>query len=115
MANFIEELFYHNIDPQARMVRNGSNLQKQLGLLSDYEEQLTRTLKDDERKMVLAFVNAVSEVQAESQLDIVNAVSEVQAESQLDSFMVGFRLGARFVFDTFVDGTAPYCDLSENN
>lgn len=100
MANFIEELFYHNIDPQARMVRNGSNLQKQLGLLSDYEEQLTRTLKDDERKMVLAFVNAVS---------------EVQAESQLDSFMVGFRLGARFVFDTFVDGTAPYCDLSENN
>ena len=100
MANFIEELFYHNIDPQARMVRNGSNLQKQMGLMSDYEEQLTRTLKDDERKMVLAFVNAVS---------------EVQAESQLDSFMVGFRLGARFVFDTFVDGTAPYCDLSENN
>ena len=100
MSNFIEELFYNNIDPQARMVRNGSNLQKQLGLLSDYEEQLTRTLKDDERKMVLAFVNAVS---------------EVQAESQLDSFMVGFRLGARFVFDTFVDGTAPYCDLSENN
>ena len=48
-------------------------------------------------------------------LAFVNAVSEVQAESQLDSFMVGFRLGARFVFDTFVDGTAPYCDLSENN
>ena len=100
MANFIEELFYHNIDPQARMVRNGSNLQKQLGLMSDYEEQLTRTLKDEERKLFLEFVNAVS---------------EVQAESQLDSFMVGFRLGARFVFDTFVDDTAPYCDLSENN
>lgn len=92
MANFIEELFYHNIDPQARKVRNGSNLQKQLGLLSDYEEQLTRMLKDAERKMFLAFVNAVS---------------EVQAESQLDSFMVGFRLGARFVFDTFVDDAAP--------
>ena len=98
MANFIEELFYHNIDPQARMVRNGSNLQKQLGLLSDYEEQLTRTLKDDERKLFLSFVNAVS---------------EVQAESQLDSFMIGFRLGARFVFDTFVDDAAPYSDLTE--
>ncbi len=98
MANFIEELFYNNINPQARMVRNGSDLQKQLGLLSDYEEQLTSTLKDDERKMFLAFANAVS---------------EVQAGSQLDSFMVGFRLGARFVFDTFIDNTAPYCELTE--
>ncbi len=98
MSNFIEELFYNNIDPQARMVRNGSNLQKQFGLLSDYEEQLTRTLKDEERKLFLSFVNAVS---------------EVQAESQLDSFMVGFRLGARFVFDTFVDDVAPYRDLTD--
>lgn len=100
MSNFIEELFYNNIDPQARMVRNGSNLQKQLGLLSDYEEQLTKTLKDEERKLFLAFVNSVS---------------EVQAESQLDSFIIGFRLGAKFVFDTFVDDSAPYCDLTEKN
>ena len=100
MANFIEELFYNDINPQARMVRNGSNLQKQLGVLSDYEEQLTSTLKDDERRLFLAFANAVS---------------EVQAESQLDSFMVGFRLGARFVFDTFVDDSTPYCELAENN
>ena len=99
MLTIIEELFYNNIDPQARMVRNGSNLQKQLGLMSDYEEQLTRTLKDEERKLFLAFVNSVS---------------EVQAESQLDSFMVGFRLGARFVFDTFVDDSAPYSDLIED-
>lgn len=100
MSNFIEELFYNNIDPQARMVRNGSNLQKQLGLLSDYEEQLTKTLKDEERKLFLAFVNSVS---------------EVQAESQLDSFIIGFRLGAKFVFDTFVDDSTPYCELAENN
>ena len=26
MLTIIEELFYNNIDPQARMVRNGSNL-----------------------------------------------------------------------------------------
>ena len=100
MANFIEELFYNNIDPQARMVRNGSNLQKQLVLLSDYEEKFTSTFKDDKRKLFLSFVNAVS---------------EVQAESQLDSFMVGFHLGARFVFDTFVDDTAPYSDLAQIN
>ena len=100
MANFIEELFYNNINPQARMVRNGSDLQKLLGLLYDYEEQLTSTLKDDERKLFLAFVNTVS---------------EVQAESQLDSFIIGFCLGARFVFDTFVDDAAPCCELTEEN
>ena len=61
---------------------------------------MTSTLKDDERKLFLAFANAVS---------------EVQAESQLDSFMIGFRLGARFVFDTFVDDAAPYCELTEEN
>ena len=32
MASFIEELFYNNINPQVRMVRNGSNLQKQMTL-----------------------------------------------------------------------------------
>ncbi|MEE1264355.1 DUF6809 family protein [Ruminococcus sp.] len=99
MANFIEELFYNDINPQDRMVRNGSNLQKQLGLLSDYEEQLTSNLKDDERNLFLSFANTVS---------------EVQAESQLDSFMVGFRLAAKFVFDTFVDDAAPYCDFNKD-
>ena len=96
MANFIEELFYNNINPQARMVRNGSDLQKQMEILADCEERLTSKLTGDDKKAFLTFVNAIG---------------EVQGESQLDSFIFGFRLGARFVFDTFVDDKAPYCDL----
>ena len=99
MANFIEELFYNNINPQARMVRNGSDLQKQMEILADCEEQLISKLTGDDKKTFLAFVDAAG---------------EVQGESQLDSFIIGFRLGARFVFDTFVDNTAPYCDLTED-
>ena len=99
MASFIEELFYNNINPQVRMVRNGSNLQKQMEILANCEERLTRKLAGDDKKAFLAFVNAVG---------------EVQGESQLDSFIVGFRLGARFAFDTFVDNQAPYCDLTED-
>lgn len=99
MANFIEELFYNNINPQARMVRNGSDLQKQMEILADCEERLTSKLTGDDKKAFLAFVNAVG---------------EVQAESQLDSFIIGFRLGARFAFDTFADDKAPYSDLTEN-
>lgn len=98
MANFIEELFYNNINPQARMVRNGSDLQKQMAILADCEERLKSKLTGDDKK---AF------------LDFVNAAGEVQGESQLDSFIIGFRLGARFAFDTFVDNKAPYCDLTE--
>ena len=99
MANFIEELFYNNINPQARMVRKGSNLQKQIEILADCEERLTSTLTGDDKKAFLAFVNAVG---------------EVQGESQLDSFIVGFRLRARFSFDVFVDNRTPYCDLTED-
>ena len=99
MANFIEELFYNNINPQARMVRNGSDLQKQMEILADCEDRLTSKLSGDDKKAFLAFVNAVG---------------EVQGESQLDSFIIGFRLGARFAFDTFADDKAPYSDLTEN-
>lgn len=99
MANFIEELFYNNINPQARMVKNGSDLQKKMEILADCEERLTSKLTGDDKKAFLAFVNAVG---------------EVQAESQLDSFIIGFRLGARFAFDTFADDKAPYSDLTEN-
>ena len=99
MANSIEELFYNNINPQVRMVRNGSNFQKQMEILADCEERLTNKLTDDDKKAFLAFVNAVG---------------EVQGESQLDSFIIGFRLGARFAFDTFVGNQAPYCDLTED-
>ena len=99
MSNCIEELFYNNINPQARMVRNGSDLQKHMEILADCEERLTSKLTGDDKKAFLAFFNAVG---------------EVHGESQLDSFIVGFRLGARFTFDTFVDNQAPYSDLTED-
>ena len=50
MTSFIEELFYNNINPKARMVRNGSNLQKQMEILANCEERLTRKLAGMTRK-----------------------------------------------------------------
>ena len=40
-----------------------------------------------------------------------NASNVILGESELDSFIVGFRLGARFIYDTFVDNTALYEDF----
>ncbi len=37
MKNIIEELFYGNIDPQARAVKKGSCIQKQMTILANSE------------------------------------------------------------------------------
>ena len=44
-------------------------------------------------------------------LDFVNAWGVVNSESNLDSFMMGFRLGANFTYDTFVATDTPFQDL----
>ncbi|MEE0872762.1 MAG: hypothetical protein UIH27_04720 [Ruminococcus sp.] len=96
MKNVISELYYGNIDPQARGFKNGSFLKKQMAVLSESEAMLTEKLTGDEKKAFLSFVNA-SDV--------------ILGESELDSFIVGFRLGARLTFDTFVNDDTPYDDL----
>ena len=93
MKNFIKELYYGNIDPQARGFKNGSYLKKQMTILSENEAALTDRLTGEEKKAFLSCVNAS---------DII------LCESELDSFIVGFRLGAKFVFDTFVNNDTPY-------
>ena len=56
------------------------------------EELLTQALTDENKKLFLEYVNAWG---------VVNG------ESSADSFAVGFRLGAAFVYDTFVAGSIP--------
>lgn len=97
MKNFIEELFYGNIDPQARGYTMDSNIKKVSDKINDIEEQLTNTLNKEEKALFL---------------DFVNAHSELSAESSLDSFIVGFRLGAKFVYDTFISESAPCYDFT---
>ena len=64
--------------------------------LNETEEYLTAKLKGEEKSKFL---------------DHVNAWSVVNGESNLDSFIMGFRLGANFTYDTFVSESAPFTDL----
>ena len=64
-------------------------------ILSDNEAFLTDKLTGEEKKRFLQYVDAWA---------------SVNGESTLDSFIIGFRLGAQFVFDTFVTTKAPYID-----
>ena len=96
MAGFIEEFFYGNIDPQARSSTQNSTVQKEMQRLSDYEEEMTNQLIGEEKRKFLAYVNAWG---------VVNG------EGNLDSFIIGFRLGAAFMQDTFLSDNAPYTDF----
>ena len=98
MKNFIVEFFYGNIDPQARAYTKDSNIRKVSDKINDIEEKLTNKLNKEEKALFL---------------DFVNAHSELSAESSLDSFIVGFRLGAKFVYDTFVSDNAPFYNYIE--
>ena len=93
MANFIEELFYGNIDPQARAFRKGHHAIKVSQSISDIEETLTQRLQGEDKDLFL---------------DFCNAYAELMGDAVLDSFIVGFRLGAKMLFDTFCSDDAPF-------
>ncbi|MBR6523765.1 MAG: hypothetical protein IKT39_04060 [Clostridia bacterium] len=94
--NFIEELFYGNIDPQEKSIKKNKRVRRELKTLSENEDYLLKELAGEPQKWFLEYVDAWG---------IVNG------ESTLDSFITGFRLGARFAYDTYVSEEAPFEDL----
>ena len=96
MGNFIEEFYYGNLDPQARSTKHNKAVQKQMEILMLNEDYLTEKLSGESKKKFL---------------DFVNAWGVVNGESNLDSFIMGFRLGANFTYDTFVSTESPFQDL----
>ena len=96
MGKFIEEFYYGNLDPQARSTKQNKTVQKQMEVLMQNEDFLTENLSGESKKKFFEFVNACG---------IVNG------ESNLNSFIMGFRLGAQFTYDTFVNDEAPFMDL----
>ena len=96
--NILEDLFFGNVDPQTRAVKPGSRADKLRIYITDHLPEIENALSDDQR----------------GALDkILDAQSELDTISELDSFIVGFRFGAAFMYDTFVNTDTPYRDLTE--
>ena len=100
MRNFIEELYYGNIDPHERSIGNTKKLKKLLSKLVKNEEQLLQRLSGEELEL---FKNYVEDHQA------------LSCEANADSFIIGFRFGASFTYDTFVGKVVPYSDFMEDD
>ena len=89
MSNIIEDFYYGNIEPQEVNSELTPKLKKKLSNLAEKEELTTRLTGEDKE----LFQNYVS------------AYIEFSTTSNADSFISGFRLGARFTYDTFVKNT----------
>ena len=90
MSNIIEDFYYGNIEPQEVNSELTPKLKKKLSNLAEKEEQLSARLNGDDKEL---FQNYVS------------TYVEFSTTSNADSFISGFRLGAKFTYDTFVKNT----------
>ena len=93
MTNFIEELFFGNIDPQRLGYTKHSHIVKVSGNINELEEKLTERLQGEDKGLFL---------------DFCNAYGELMGDAEVDSFTVGFRIGAKFAYDTFCGEDAPF-------
>lgn len=98
MDNFIEQLYYGNINPQARCCPKGSEALEIERRVSTLEEVVRNHLSD--------FDNHILDDFCKAQLDLL-------CISNLDAFMNGFRLGARMAVDTFCTEVAPFKQIKE--
>ena len=88
MSDFIESFYYGNIEPQTLTTELTPKLRKKLNELVKKEEELTAKLPEGERELFSKYTDAYI---------------ELSSISICDSFISGFRLGAKFAYNTFVD------------
>ena len=88
MSDFIEDFYYGNIEPQECTTNLTAKDKKSFSELTGKEEQLTSMLTDKEKELFLDYT---------STYNIFSSICNA------DSFTVGFRLGARFTYDTFIE------------
>ena len=88
MFNFIEQFYYGNIKPQECSSELTAEMKKKLSQLTKKEECLNEKLADELKDLFA---------------DYTSSCTAFTSVCCADSFMVGFRLGARFAYDTFVE------------
>ena len=87
MSSIIEDFYYGNIEPQALSTEITPKLKKKLNVLVKKEEELSDMLHEKEKELFASYVSAYN---------------EFSSISISDGFISGFRLGAKFIHDTFV-------------
>ncbi len=87
MSCFIEDFYYGNIEPQECCSELKNELKKKLSSLTEKEESLASRLSGKEKDLFVTYTSTYN---------------DFLTVSIADSFISGFRLGAKFIHDTFV-------------
>lgn len=88
MQHFIEQFYYGNIEPQEITTELRAEVRNKLAVLAKTEGVLAASLTDAESELFDTYLKQSGEF-----LCVSNA----------DSFIAGFKLGAKFTYNTFVD------------
>ncbi len=78
MTNFIEELYYENIEPQNMKKKKSKSYSREMKILSENEDILLEKLPEEDKKLFLEYVDAWGIVDGESVVDsfIIDSDSE---------------------------------------
>lgn len=88
MSNFIEELYYGNLEPQSTTSVLNYKMKKQLDKLVQKEEALRGKINDETKELFESYTNAYN---------------EFLSTCCADSFVIGFKFGGKFAIDTFAE------------
>lgn len=95
--NFIEELYYGNINPNEKCFEKDTQFAKALERFCENESKLTEALTGENLKLFI---------------DMVKAADEITACTSVDNFKIGFILGMRMMIDYFrTDENAMFRDM----
>lgn len=85
--NILEEFYYGNVNPQEKFYKRESEYATFVKIVSDNEERLSAYLGDEEQHLFSQLMNAQSEI--------------ISIETR-ERFIEGWKLGAKFMLDTFL-------------
>ena len=85
--NFIEELYYGNINPNEKLYKEATPYGKALSIFTANEDKLKEALSGEHLKLFR---------------ELVNASDEISATSEVENFKIGFRLGVKMMCDSLL-------------
>lgn len=98
MPHILEELYYGNINPNAKQFLRNTSFDKAMRTMSDSENKLPSRLEGEEKELLL---------------NLLNAFSEVDRTGNVEHFIEGFRLGARIIIDVMKENDGVLRSLAE--
>ena len=88
MPNIIEDFYYGNIEPMEIQTNITSELKEKLRILSEREEDFRKGLSEENLKLFD---------------ELTQLSAGFNSLSCLDSFISGFKIGGKMIYNTFID------------